>query len=149
MTVSISVAVIIDAPREVVFDHIRDLESHSAWMTDAKKITIVSPERQGVGTRFLVQTRLGPFATIDEMEVTRWEPGHVIGIEHRGIVKGTGAFTTADYGIGKTLFSWDEELEFPIRLGGVLAEVPARGALQIVFQRDLNNLRRIIEATPL
>ncbi len=145
---NISVAVIIDAPREAVFENIRNVESHTAWMTDAKQITIVSPQRQGVGLRFTVHTRLGPLATLDEMEVTRWEPGHLIGIEHRGIVKGTGSFTTADYGIGKTLFSWDERLKFPIRLGGGLSDVPARLALQIVFQRDLNNLKRIIEATP-
>ncbi len=148
VTTKISVAVIIDAPRESVFAYIGNIEDQTAWMTDAKKITMTSSQVQGIGVKFRVDTRIGPLRAQDEMEVTDWVSGRLIKVAHGGLIKGEGIFTAADYGMGKTLFSWEEELIFPTLLGGRVAEALARPILTRIFQRDLNNLKRIIEATP-
>ena len=148
VTTKVSVAVIINAPRESVFGYIGNIEGQTAWMTDAKKITMLSSQVQGIGVRFRVDTRVGPLRTQDEMEVTDWASGRLIKIAHGGLIKGEGVFSTVDYGMSKTLFSWEEELIFPTFLGGRLAEALARPILTRIFQRDLDNLKRIIEATP-
>ena len=72
---------------------VEDIATHTRWMADAESIEFVTEQRSGVGTEFDCRTRVGPFTTVDRMRVTEWEPGAVMGIEHRGLVTGAGRFT--------------------------------------------------------
>ena len=148
MSVLITSAVIINRPKAEVFEFIRDVQSHTAWMIDAKSIEIISDVKTGIGLRFRCETRLGPLHTSDIMEITGWHEGELISIAHRGLIQGEGTFKLQDYGFDRTLFCWEEQLEVPFLLGGQITGAIIMPILRLVFQRDLRNLRRLIEATP-
>jgi hypothetical protein len=80
---------------------------------DARAIRFTSERRSGVGTTFECKTRIGPFRTIDVMEVTEWRRGRSLGVRHTGLVSGTGRFVLRRGRLGRTRISWDERLRFP------------------------------------
>jgi hypothetical protein len=83
------------------------------------------------------------------MAVTEWEPTHVMGIEHHGIVTGRGRFTLQRRPRGRTRFTWTEQLVFPWWMGGVLGTVVAQPVLRAVWRRNLRRLKtQIEERTP-
>ncbi len=141
----IRVAITIDAPPDAVWRAIEPIERHTDWMADAVSITFTSAARRGVGTRFDCVTRLGPFRTTDRMAVTEWEPRRAMGIEHRGIVTGTGRFTLRRRRHGRTRFTWTEQLTFPRRLGGAPGALVAKPLLRAVWRRNLRRLKRLVE----
>jgi carbon monoxide dehydrogenase subunit G len=142
----ISVSIDIEAPLETVWSEAADLASHSEWMADAESIEFETDQRQGVGTRMRVETRVGPLRTIDVMEVTEWEDSHTIGVRHKGLVTGNGKFTLEKAGSG-TSFTWNERLTFPLYLGGPVTAVFAKPVLRWIWRRNLEGLRHRIEST--
>jgi len=142
----ITVSVHIAAPADEVWTDVSDLGSHTAWMADAESIEFFDAQISGVGTRMKVATRVGPFRTVDIMEVTEWQPGSTIGVEHRGIVTGTGAFSIEPRGDG-TRFTWSETLSFPWWLGGAVVAWLARPVLAAIWRRNLDRLKDRIEQT--
>lgn len=131
----IRVSTTIPAPRSRVWADVRDLASHVEWMADAESIRFTSVRRSGVGTTFDCETRVGPFHTVDRMEVTEWVDGKVIGVRHVGLVTGTGRFTLRRAGwLGRsTRFTWEEDIGVPAIAGLVL---------RVVWWRNLRRLRR-------
>jgi hypothetical protein len=89
-----------------------------------------------------VLTRVGPLRTRDRIEVTVWDPPRRIGVNHRGIVQGTGEFILTDLGGGYTSFTWKERLRFPVWLGGVVTAWLARPVLAWIWRRNLAGLQR-------
>ena len=132
----IRVSTLIDASPERVWEDVRDLGSHVAWMADAEAILFTSEQTSGVGTTFDCKTRVGPFRTTDRMEVTEWDEGRAIGVRHVGLVTGRGRFTLEPDARG-TRFTWDEQLDIPWWLGGSLAAP----VLRLVWRRNLTRLR--------
>ncbi|MCU1374831.1 MAG: Polyketide cyclase / dehydrase and lipid transport [Actinomycetia bacterium] len=130
-------ATMIPARPDEVWADVRDLGSHVEWMADAEAIRFTSTSRSGVGTTFDCDTKVGPFHLVDQMEVTEWAEGEVIGVHHVGLVTGSGRFTLCPVGAA-TRFAWEEELAIPWWLGGPLASV----ALRLVWMRNLRRLRR-------
>ena len=63
----ISVAVDIDAPPDVVWDAIEPLEDHPHWMHDAVSVRFATDQTRGVGTRTVVDTKVGPFRLTDRL----------------------------------------------------------------------------------
>lgn len=124
--------------------YVQDIARHDEWMHDAAKIVFTTDRTSGVGTRFDVETRIGPFRTTDEMTITEWTEEEVIGVEHTGLVTGTGRFTLAALG-DHTTFQWAEDLTLPWWFGGRLGEVFARPILRLVWKRNLANLKRQVE----
>src|SRR5207342_774019 len=96
----------IGAPVDGVWATVEDISTHTEWMADAESIEFVTEQRRGVGTEFDCRTRVGPLTTVDRMRVTEWEPGSVMGIEHRGVVTGTGRFTLRATSADLTEFCW-------------------------------------------
>jgi uncharacterized protein YndB with AHSA1/START domain len=135
----------IGAPVDQVWDTVEDIATHTRWMADAEAIDFVTDQRRGVGTEFDCRTRVGPLTTVDRMRVTEWEPGAVMGIEHHGVVTGTGRFTLRTAGAGLTEFCWTEELVFPARLGGGLGERAGRPVLERIWRANLRRLRDLAE----
>ena len=144
---SIRVEVTIDAPPSVVWKVIEPIEHHVDWMADARRITFTGEQTRGVGTSFDCLTQIGPFRTVDRMTVTEWEPEQAMGIEHCGLVTGSGRFTLTPYPRCRTRFSWSEELKFPWWMGGPAGALAAKPALGAIWRRNLRRLREIVEGT--
>lgn len=145
MSTTIRVATIIEADAATVWSAIEDIESHVAWMSDAESITFTTAVHSGVGTMFDCRTRIGPIRLIDAMSITKWVPGEAMGVEHRGVVRGSGVFTLQAIGTRRTRFSWEETLIFPLWLGGAVGEVIGRPLLGRLWRGNLTRLKQIVE----
>ena len=141
----IVVSIEIKRPRAEVWADVRDIASHVHWMADAAEIRFVSDQTEGVGTIFECDTRVGPLSTTDVMEITAWEEGRVMGVRHRGLVTGEGAFTLLEHGADLTEFRWEEELSFPWWLGGRIVATAASPILRAIWKRNLTKLRQRLE----
>jgi carbon monoxide dehydrogenase subunit G len=135
------VSTVVDAPPARVWDYVRDVATHIEWMDDAVAIRFISAQRQGVGTTFECDTRIGPLRLTDTMVVTSWEPGRAIGIRHHGLIGGTGRLTLRRRGRRRTKVTWAERLRFPWWLGGPAGALVGGRVLRRVWRRDLANLR--------
>lgn len=133
-------------PKSTVWGGLADLGSHDSWMRDARSIVFVTDQRSGKGTRMRVKTVVGPFRTVDDMEVVGWDVGRSIEVTHTGLVKGRGTFTIAPVGPGETLVTWDEELRFPWWLGGVITAMLARPVLERVWRGNLGALEEVLSS---
>ncbi len=122
-----------------VWAAIADLGSHHLWMRDAESVEFVGDRRSGEGTRLDVSTVVGPFRTLDRLEVTGWVEGHSIEVSHQGLVKGRGKLTVESAGEG-SIVTWREELSFPWWLGGPITALFARPVLGAIWR---GNLRRL------
>ena len=78
------------------------------------------------------------------MGVTEWIPGESMGIEHQGVVTGSGRFTLATARERHRLHV-GEELTFPWWMGGAAGATAAKPVLRAVWQRNLRNLKRLVE----
>lgn len=130
----------IDAPPEVVWADLSDIASHVEWMTDAVAIRFLSAQTTGTGTRFECDTKVGPLRLTDLMEVTEWSPGQAMGVDHVGLVTGSGRFTLKKLRGGRTRFQWREQLRFPLWMGGPLGALAAKPVLSWVWRRNLRSL---------
>jgi hypothetical protein len=142
----IRVATTIDAPPKSVWASIRDIGSHVGWMEDAVAIRFTSDWRDGVGTTFECDTRVGPFRLTDLMEVTEWDERSRMGIRHVGLVTGSGRFTLRRARGGRTRFTWEERLRFPWWMGGPLGGAVGAPLLRRIWRRNLRNLKRQVES---
>lgn len=135
----IRVGTTIPATTERVWEDVRDLASHVEWMADAEAIRFTSEQHSGVGTTFECDTLIGPFRTVDHMEITEWVEGRLIGVRHIGLVSGAGRFMLKADGVGQrsTRFTWEEQLAIPVWMGGPIAAV----VLRLVWMRNLRRLR--------
>ena len=135
----------VTASQSVVWERLADLASHVTWMRDAEWIVFVGDQRTGTGTRMRVKTVVGPLRTMDEMEVVSWVEGRSVGVEHRGLIKGTGTLEAAPVD-GGTLISWTETLVFPWWLGGPVTAWLARPVLTAIWRGNLRRLEETINS---
>lgn len=135
-----------EASPSQAWEVLEKVEDHVDWMEDAVALDFVSEQRQGVGTSFDCLTKVGPIKLTDRMTITEWEDAAVMGVRHEGMVTGTGRFTLTEVGPGRTNFVWEEDLSFPVWLGGPVGEKVARPILGFIWNRNLTNLKRIVEA---
>ena len=142
----VRVATFINASRGEVWDAVRDIGAHVKWMEDAVAIRFTSAKREGVGTTFDCDSRLGPFRITDQMEVTEWAPGRVMGVRHVGKVTGAGRFTLKRRR-GGTVFVWKETLTFPRWMGGSIGGAVATPFFKRMWKKNLRNLKRLVEAS--
>jgi Polyketide cyclase / dehydrase and lipid transport len=141
----VRVGITIDVSPRVLWERLERIEDHVQWMADARSITFLTAQRRGVGTEFDCLTRVGPFRTTDRMVVTEWQPGRVMGIEHRGLVTGRGRFTVRRRRGGRSRFTWQEHLRFPAWLGGPVGAFAAKPVLRAVWRRNLRRLKQLAE----
>lgn len=141
---NIEVSIDIPQPLPVVWDVVSQLDRHSEWMTDADSISFADGQTSGVGTTMDVLTRVGPFTTIDRIVVERWNPPTTIGVSHRGLISGTGAFGLSETPLG-TRFVWKEDLRFPWYLGGPVAAVAAKPILRRIWRTNLARFKASLD----
>lgn len=143
----IRVSIDISAPIERVWQIVEPVERHVDWMADAESIDFVTDQRRGVGTSFLCRTKVGPIRLTDKMRITRWEPNRAMGVEHVGLVTGSGEFTLTALDNTRTQFVWEEKLTFPWWLGGPLgAFVGGKIVLRGIWRANLRRLASLCEA---
>ncbi len=135
------IRVIRDMPirHDMVWEALADLGSHAEWMKDAESLEFTTEKRRGIGTAMRVATRVGPFRTMDVLEVTGWEEGESIDVVHRGLVTGTGTLA-ATRSNGSTRVSWAENLRFPWWLGGPVTAILAKPVLAAIWRGNLERL---------
>jgi hypothetical protein len=144
----IRVSTVIEAPPDAVWAVVEPISDHVEWMADAEAIRFTSDRHEGVGTTFECDTKVGPFRLTDLMEITEWEPLTVMGVRHSGLVTGTGRFTLRPAGPGRTEFMWEEDLTFPMWMGGPLRDPVGSRVLEVIWRRNLARLKRIVEERP-
>ena len=145
MAKSIKVEIEINAPIELVWEEISNISNHTSWMNDAESIEFLGQQKEGVGTKILVLTKIGPIKLNDLMTFTKWEKNTEIEVEHKGIVTGKGSFHLESLDNKTTKFSWRETLKFPIILGGVIGEIVGSYILERIWKKNITNLKKIIE----
>jgi hypothetical protein len=143
----IRVETVLDATPQEVWADVQDLGSHVEWMADAEEIRFTTEQRQGAGTTFECDTKVGPIRLTDEMAITDWEPPDAdgrarMGVRHDGVVTGEGAFTLTPEGDGRTRFTWEEDLTFPWWLAGAVGGVAGGPVLKAVWRRNLKRLQQ-------
>mgnify|MGYP002631370968 FL=1 len=141
----IKIEVCIRAPLQLVWEMVADVRTHTEWMVDAESITVTSDCSSGVGTTFDCVTKIGPFRTIDHMEITEWIEERVMGVAHRGLVSGSGRFTLQEAGPSDTNFSWEETLTFPWWIGGRLTSIGSTPVLKAIWRGNLRRLSSLVE----
>ena len=141
----IKIEVCIRAPLQLVWEMVADIRTHTEWMVDAESITVTSDCSSGVGTTFDCVTKIGPFRTIDHMEITEWIEERVMGVAHRGLVSGSGRFTLQEAGPSDTNFSWEETLTFPWWIGGRLTSIGSTPVLKAIWRGNLRRLSLLVE----
>jgi hypothetical protein len=144
----IKVSTTIAAPPERVWDELRHIDRHVLWMADAEAIRFTSRRREGRGTTFDCDTRIGPFHLVDRMEITQWRTARAMGVRHTGLVTGEGRFTLRRVrrrGETATRVTWTERLAFPWWMGGPVGGLVGGRVLKRVWRRNLARLRRRIE----
>ena len=141
----IKIEVRIRAPLQLVWEMVADIRTHTEWMVNAESITVTSDCSSGVGTTFDCVTKIGPFRTIDHMEITEWIEERVMGVAHRGLVSGSGRFTLQEAGPSDTNFSWEETLTFPWWIGGRLTSIGSTPVLKAIWRGNLRRLSRLVE----
>jgi len=137
----------IDAPPGAVWEELRHIDRHVDWMADAAAIDFTSAARQGEGVTFTCLTRIGPFRLRDRMTTTAWIDGWEMGVRHDGIVAGSGRFTLRPRRRGRTRLTWDEQLRFPLWMGGRVGALVARPVLRAIWRGNLRRLAAIVERT--
>ncbi len=143
---SVVVSTIIERSPAEVWAYVRNIDTHVEWMQDAVAIRFRGDRTEGVGTTFECDTKIGPFALTDVMEITDWEDERRMGVRHVGLVEGVGVFTLTETAPGRTEFKWEEDLVFPFYMGGRVGAFAARPALKAIWKRNLARLKARIEA---
>ena len=144
MSVRISQCTWFAAPPDRVWAEIEDISTHPTWMHDAVEVEFLTPEHAAVGAKFSCLTKVGFLRNHDVLRVTEWEPRAVMGIEHAGVVTGSGRFTLVAEQAG-TRFCWEEVLRFPWWMGGAFGERAAKPVLGRVWRANLRRLKALVE----
>ena len=142
------VSINIDAPLERVWAEAIDFASHAEWMKDARAIRFEGDQREGVGTVLLIETRVGPFRTVDRFEVTEVVPMASVAGRHAGLFTGEGRFELSSPEPGRTRFAWRERIRFPWYFGGPAGAWVGRPILASIWRSNLAELKRRIEQSP-
>jgi carbon monoxide dehydrogenase subunit G len=122
-------------------------ERQADWMLDADSVTVVSGQREGVGVRLAVRTRVfGVPAFTEPMEVTGWDPPVQLTIRHGGPVAGIGTWHLEPVDEG-TRFAWSEDIRLDVPLVGDLAARVYAPVMRWLMGRAQAGLRSYIVAS--
>ena len=138
--------IVLPVPIEEAWTALMDWERQADWMLDADSVTVVSDEREGVGVRLAVRTRLfGVAAFTEPMEVVGWDPPRRLDIRHGSLVTGTGAWML-DPIEGGTRFTWQEDIRLSVPVFGEFAAAIYRPIMSMLMRRAMAGLRSYLIA---
>lgn len=140
-------AIELPARVEEVWSVLADWERQAVWMRDADRVEVLTPFRAGVGVTLAVRTRVyGVPLFTERLEVIAWDPPRRLAVAHRGIVRGTGAWTVEPAATG-TRLTWTEDVALAVPLAGELAARAYAPYLRSLMGRSLAALRSSIVAS--
>lgn len=145
----ISVTTHIEADRAHVWAAVTDWEGQARWMVDARSVTVLSPQREGIGVTLRCMTSpVRGIVLTDDMVVTEWDPHRTLAIRHLGpLVRGVGAFELEPTDDG-TRFTWWEEIDPPLgAVGDAIASVAVVPLVTRLFRASLAALKRVCESS--
>ena len=138
---NVSSEIALAAPIERVWELLVRWEDQARWMRDAGSVRLLTAQREGVGTRIGVRTRVLSVPLFTErLEVTIWEAPRRLVIAHRSLVRGVGVWRLQPVE-GGTWFSWTEELALPIPILGELELRVYRPFMRRLMDGALANLQ--------
>jgi carbon monoxide dehydrogenase subunit G len=139
--------IVLPVTLEEAWTALLDWERQADWMLDADSVTVVSEQREGVGVRLAVRTRLfGVPAFTEPMEVVEWDPPRRVAIRHGSVVAGTGVWTLEPIE-GGTRFTWRECVSLAVPFVGDLAAVLYRPVMRALMDRSMRGLRAYLIAS--
>lgn len=120
-------------------------EEQTRWLRDADSVRVLTSQREGVGTRVAVRTRVlnVPLFT-ERLEVVAWEPPHRLVMRHRSFVHGQGTWLL-EAAPGGTRFTWTEDLSLPAPFLGEIALAIYRPFMLRLMAGGLADLRALVE----
>ncbi len=137
--------VVIDEPIERVWAVLSDVPRQPEWMDDLVGVELVTPPPIGEGSRAIGTVRILGVTVRDPVTITAFEPPTRFAIRHEGLFTGTGELTLEPNVDGTgTVVRWSERLVAPALPH--VADAVGRPVFATVFQRDLENLRALVEA---
>ncbi len=129
--------------RETAWAYLVRWERQAAWMADADEVRVIGPQRQGVGVRIAVRTRVLDVPTFTEiLEVVRWEPPRLLQIAHTRFVDGVGEWRLDAIDDGRTRFTWTESLRLPVPVLGEVALRVYALVMRRLMRRAIDGLAR-------
>jgi carbon monoxide dehydrogenase subunit G len=145
--VTVERSIDLPCPIAEAWDVLTRWERQVDWMLDADEIVVRSEQRDGVGVRLDVRTRLFQIPAFTEpMEVTAWDPPRSLAIAHGGLVAGHGSWALAPVD-GGTRFTWTEDVELRVPVVGGLAAGIYAPVMRVLMGRAQVGLRRLIIAS--
>jgi hypothetical protein len=103
---------------------------------------VLTEQRSGVGSRYVIEVRTGPLRARDHIEVIGWDRPSELTITHRiRPVRGEGRFRLEVDGPG-TCLEWRARFEVPRWAGGRLTDQLAAPATRRLLTRNLASLRQ-------
>lgn len=134
----------IRATPDAVWAFLVDWEHLDRWMKEASHFEVIGAQREGVGTLAKARVKIAGISTNDRIRVSRWEPPHVLEIQHLGWVKGSGLLVCSPEGNYSSV-GWTESLIAPWGPLGRLGLAIVKPLMRRIFQRDLLLLKGLVE----
>jgi uncharacterized membrane protein len=135
----------IAAPPDEVWPYLVDWERLGRWMQEGSDFRVTSSHREGLGVEAVAKIRIAGLSTLDPIRVSRWQPPHLLEIEHLGWVKGTGTQRCSPGQSGTNLF-WKERFIAPLGFLGATGMRIWKPFMQRAFEKDLVRLKGLIES---
>ena len=144
----VSSVVGLEVPIERAWELLLRWEDQAGWMRDADSVRVLTAQREGVGTRIAVKTRVlnVPLFT-EQLEVTVWDPPRRLVMAHRSFVRGVGTWLFEPEA-GGTRFTWTEDLSLPVPLFGELALHVYRPFMRHLMRGALADLQAHVATAP-
>lgn len=141
---------VVRAPIGRVWDVLTDIEGQPSWMDDMKAVRILTPPPTGVGTKAEGDIRIFGIEVLDPVTITAFDRPSRFAVRHEGAFTGEGVIELESSPVGAgdptTTARWTETIVPPVFPHlGALVMTPI---LRSIFQRDLENLRALIETGP-
>jgi hypothetical protein len=95
-----------------------DWPAHGRWVP-LTTVRVLTPRREGIGTRFVGRTAVGPIGFDDPMEVVEWcppgpgVPGECRVVKQGRVLRGEAWFEVADGPAGGSRVTWVEDVGLP------------------------------------
>jgi hypothetical protein len=139
--------IVLPVPPAEAWAVLMDWERQADWMLDADSVTVVSEQREGVGVRLAVRTRIfGIPAFTEPMEVTGWDAPRRLDIRHGSLVAGDGTWMLEPVE-GGTRFTWREDIRLAAPGVGGLAATLYRPVMRVLMGRAMLGLRAYLIAS--
>ena len=130
--------IVLPVPIEEAWTVLMDWERQADWMLDADSVTVVSDEREGVGVRLAVRTRLvrRRRRSPSRWRWSAWDPPRRLDIRHGSLVAGTGTWMLEPIE-GGTRFTWREDIRLAVPVVGELARALYRPVMRVLMGRAM------------